>query len=469
IQDSLLFDRGSVVDGLLQPGFDFVGQPLGNATAAGRGLLAGQAFGSFGVGRNSSSQGFPGLVLSASNESINLLIRSLVSNSRAQVLSRPQIMTMNNVPASVLVGQRVPQITDFQTTTAGSTVQSVELVDTGISLGVIPRVTPDGLIIMDLEVNDSSVGDPSEGITVGVADGVPIQSPIFDDVTAITTVAARSAQTVVFGGLITSDRTETFRGVPYLSQIPVVGQLFRFDTRGNARQELIFFLTPHIVMDDEDLETLNQREAERMSWCYGDIVDNHGDPGFQCAGEDQWHSGTPVIYPHLDPTAEGLDTPGDARPSPEVLDQPRMQPETSVEESPPLIVPPRKREGEKPFLVPRDPEQDGEPFIVPPDQREEGKPFLETPPDSPGKLKPGQETAPEPGSSTRWRPPQLTKPWHQQAAVPPPRTPRRTPSPSVAPPVADPRAYRGDAGSIPRTEYPPSAPAQSYPVATMAR
>ena len=84
-----------------------------------RGLLAGQAFGAFGVGRSSASEGFPGLVLSASNESISILIRALVSKSRAQVLSRPQIMTLNNVPASVLVGQRIPQITDFQTTGDG--------------------------------------------------------------------------------------------------------------------------------------------------------------------------------------------------------------------------------------------------------------------------------------------------------------------------------------------------------------
>ncbi len=120
IQDSLLFDRSTAAGGLLNPGFDFVNSALGNADSAEslatRGLLAGQAFGAFGVGRSSASEGFPGLVLSASNESINILIRALVSKSRAQVLSRPQIMTLNNVPASVLVGQRVPQITDFQTT-----------------------------------------------------------------------------------------------------------------------------------------------------------------------------------------------------------------------------------------------------------------------------------------------------------------------------------------------------------------
>ena len=107
---------------------------------------------------------------------------------------------------------------------------------------------------MDLEANDSKAGNPADGITIGVQDGVPIQSPIYDDITAITTIAARSGQTVVFGGLITSERTDTFRGVPYLSDIPVLGHLFRFDTKSDKRQELLFFLTPHIVMEDEDIE-----------------------------------------------------------------------------------------------------------------------------------------------------------------------------------------------------------------------
>ena len=205
----------------------------------------------------------------------------------------------------MLVGQRIPQVSNFQTTSAGNTVNSVELVDVGVSLGVIPRVTPDGLIIMDLEANDSKAGDPADGIVIGAQDGVAIKSPIYDDITAITTIAARSGQTVVFGGLITAERGETFRGVPYLSDIPVLGHLFRYDTKSEGRSELVFFLTPHIVMDDEDIETLNQREADRMSWCMADVIQIHGDPGFGMGRSDTWGDGTPLIYPSLDPTAAG--------------------------------------------------------------------------------------------------------------------------------------------------------------------
>ncbi|MHB8861630.1 MAG: type II secretion system protein GspD [Pirellulaceae bacterium] len=383
IQDSLLFDRSATAGGLLDPGFNFINRQLGNAdtpeSLATRGSLAGQAFGSFAVGRSSATEGFPGLVLSAANESINILIRALARKSRVEVLSRPQIMTLNNVPASVLVGQRIPQISNFQTTSAGNTVNSVELVDVGVSLGVIPRVTPDGLIIMDLEANDSKAGNPADGITVGVQDGIPIQSPIYDDITAITTIAARSGQTVVFGGLISSERSETFRGVPFLSEIPVLGHLFRFDTKADSRSELIFFLTPHIVMDDEDIETLNQREADRMSWCLADVVQVHGDPGFGIAASDTWGAGTPMIYPSLDPTAAGMLPFEGAEPVPAPTGETILKYGPIGDPGKPFILPPDQRQEGKPFILPPDQRQEGKPFILPPAEQTEGQPFI-TPP-----------------------------------------------------------------------------------------
>ncbi|MBM4093858.1 MAG: general secretion pathway protein GspD, partial [Planctomycetes bacterium] len=391
IQDSLLFDRG-IVGTTLTPGFNFANSPLGNSgsaqSLATREMLAGQAFGAFNMGRSSASEGFPGLVLSAGSESLSVLIRALAKKSRVQILSRPQIMTMNNIPASVLIGQRVPQITDFQTTNVG-TVNSVDLIEVGVSLGVIPRVTPDGLIIMDIEARDSKVGDPSEGIPIGVQDGIAINSPIFDDITAITTIAARSGQTVVFGGLIASERTEAFRGVPYLSQIPIVGHLFRYDTKSDERRELIFFLTPHIVLGSEEIETINQRESQRMSWCLADVVNVHGDPGFAASGTDCWGQGTPVIYPHLDPTAEGAVMLDSAEPIPHpsgrsVTLPPQgrslVLPPSEGREGAPFILPPEQRTEGKPFVLPPDQHTEGEPFILPPEQRTPGKPFVEPQP-----------------------------------------------------------------------------------------
>ncbi len=444
IQDSLLFDRSAVTDGLLDPGFDFVNSPLGNAgnaaSLATRGALAGQGFGAFGVGRTSATEGFPGLVLSASNESLSILIRALVRKSRAQILSRPQIMTLNNVPASVLVGQRIPQITDFQTLNTGGTVNSIELIDVGVSLGVIPRVTPDGLIIMDIEANESKAGDPAEGITIGVSDGVPIQSPIYDDVTAITTVAARSGQTVVFGGLITRDRADTFRGVPYLAELPVVGHLFRFDTKSDTRQELIFFLTPHIVTTDEELQQINQTESERMSWCMADIVDVHGNPGFSGGPTDPWSAGTPMIYPTLDPTAEGFSMPeyGELVPTPQQLG-PGVPAGPSTSDKP-FILPPDQRSEGKPFVRPPDQREEGKPFVVPPDQQVPGKPFIETPQESRRRMQ-GARIELQEQHAAGWRAPDLRDPWSPQAMAHQGSPSRLQPVPSGGGDVPDVQGY----------------------------
>ncbi len=381
IQDSLLFDRSATAAATatsaaaLIPGFNFAGAALGNSSSAAslatRDSLAGQAVGTFGLGRTSATEGFPGLVLSGASDSINILIRALARKSRVEVLSRPQIMTLNNVPASVLVGQRIPQITDFQTTSAGNTVNSITLIDVGISLGVIPRVTPDGLIIMDIEANDSKAGDPAEGVTVGVQDGVAIQSPIYDDITAITTIAARSGQTVVFGGLITTERVDTFRGIPFLSDVPVLGHLFRYDTQSDKRQELLFFMTPHIVMDDQDVDMVNQRESERMSWCLADVMQIHGDPGFRGGHPDAWTDGTPLIYPSVDPTASGAVMPLDAEPVPAPTGEMLRKYGAPADQG-------------KPFLLPPDAREEGKPFILPPAERQEGRPFIEPMGPAPG-------------------------------------------------------------------------------------
>src|SRR5207237_896784 len=133
------------------PGFNFNNQPLGNSASdsalRNATKIGGQGVGDFGVGRTNSTLGFGGLVLSASSESVSALLRALRECRRTDVLSRPQIMTLDNQAAFIQVGQRVPQITGVNTTTIGQT-NTVTTVNTGIILGVTPRISPDGLVVM---------------------------------------------------------------------------------------------------------------------------------------------------------------------------------------------------------------------------------------------------------------------------------------------------------------------------------
>ncbi|MCA9132634.1 MAG: hypothetical protein KDA45_05755, partial [Planctomycetales bacterium] len=161
----------------------------------------------------------------------------------------------------------------------------------------------DGLIVMQVEVQNSSVGDVNSGIPVGFGPtGEVIRSPIINTTQATTTVSAYSGQTVVFAGLIAKTRTSSRTQVPILGSLPLVGAAFRFDTETERRRELMVVMTPRIIQSDEDYEILKTVETSRMSWCLADVLNIHGDVGLS-GGNGLWGPAkSPVIYPDLQPT-----------------------------------------------------------------------------------------------------------------------------------------------------------------------
>ncbi|MBX3414092.1 MAG: hypothetical protein KF708_15500 [Pirellulales bacterium] len=347
LQDSLLFDRGIVgnlattgstgttdtrnpgvdigttanqTSTTLIPGFNFNNQNLGNSGSAQsmstRENLAGQALSSFSVGRTNAELGFGGLVLSASNESINILIRALKQCQRVEVLSRPQIMTLDNQPSFIQVGERVPRVAGTTINQVGQ-VNNIELVNVGLILGVTPRISPDGNVVMEVDAERSELGRIADGIPIAVnTDGDPILSPRIRTQTAQTTISAADGQTVVLGGLIFRNHVTTTRRVPYLSSIPILGHLFRYDFEQNQRTELLIILTPHVIRNGEDAERMKQIESSRMSWCLADVERIHGECQI-CRRGDCEHcmSTTQVIYPDQDPGAEGIPVPAESIPA----------------------------------------------------------------------------------------------------------------------------------------------------------
>ena len=291
LQDGILFNRsnktaGGIInpqsgttyypDGAV-PGFNFnSGGPLGNNIyAASPATIGSQGLSNFNVGRTSSALGYGGLILSASSESVNILIRALARDRRLEVLSRPQIMTLDNQTASILVGADVPQISGTSLVQGAGAVQNVNYVPTGIILEVTPKINPDGTVIMQVspEVSQlSPVNDTNASVTISpgvVARSVQITR-------AVTTVSAQDGQTVVLGGLIQkSCETET-RKVPCLGDVPVLGHLFRYDTLVKRRTEFMIILTPHIIRSREDAEQIKAVETARMNWCLSGVEKIHG-------------------------------------------------------------------------------------------------------------------------------------------------------------------------------------------------
>ena len=303
IQDSLLFDRGTSVaanGALTGIGFPFNTGEIGNTNATFQETFAGQALSNLNVGRVNTSLGFGGLVLSAGNESVNVLLRALKDRQAVRVLSKPQIMTMENLQGRVAIGASVARIAGSTQTNFGLT-QDIEFRDVGVILEVTPRVSPDGLIILTVSAEKSSVGPEAAGTAVGVAaDGSIIRAQQVLMTEAQTTLSARSGQTVVFSGLITEEKVHAERGAPIISDLPLIGPLFKFESDTSSRQELLIIMTPTLVTDDSDLTNLNHDAVDRMHWCMSDVADVYGsiDSG---AGVEVGDA-VETVYPDADPT-----------------------------------------------------------------------------------------------------------------------------------------------------------------------
>lgn len=372
LQDSILFDR-SLLDNLItttrttnistpsgivttteeviqsatnEPGFNFNNQTLGNSGSQ-RSLstsnqVGGQGLSNFAVGRMNNELGFGGLVLSASSESISLLVRALEECKRLEVLSRPQVRTLDNQPAFIQVGQRVPRIVGSTVNQNGQS-NAITLENVGLILGVTPRISPDGAVVMEVDAERSALGPESDGIPVSIApDGSVIRSPRIDTTTAQATVSASSGETIILGGLITKKTLTVDRRVPLLSDIPLLGNFFRYDLNQQERTELLIILTPYVIRGPEDEYRLKQAEYSRMSWCICDVEELHGDVGSTINQLPNLVDppATEIVYPadanEAAPTADGAmpaDSADDWDGAGEV--EPNLQQEDRSERTPP--------------------------------------------------------------------------------------------------------------------------------------
>ncbi|MBQ3332292.1 MAG: hypothetical protein IJG83_02605 [Thermoguttaceae bacterium] len=288
LQDEIAFDRSlvtSVTNGVNSatgnPGFDLISNNtqgnnyLSNADPSD---LAGTAVSALGMGRTSTDLGYGGLVLSASSNSIQILLRALREKNRIQILSRPQIQAMDNQQAFILIGQRVPRISGT-TTSSYAVTSNVTEANVGLILLVTPRISEDGRVIMEIGAEKSSLGSDSDAIPIYTSGNQVIKSPTIDTTQVMTAVSAVDGETVMLGGLISSSKTKISRGVPLLSDIPVVGWLFRYDKADEERRELIIVMTPRIVRDRCDSERIKRIEASKMSWCLADAMAINGSMG----------------------------------------------------------------------------------------------------------------------------------------------------------------------------------------------
>lgn len=190
---------------------------------------------------------------------VNATIHALGSVAKTEILSRPSILTRSGQQAYIQVGQQVPlinssRISDVSNTTINTVVQQ----DVGIILRVTPFITQEGMVEMIVSPEISSLS----ATTVPIGNGV--NQPVIDTRVAETVVVTPSDQTIVIGGLISTQKDDTVKKIPLLGDIPIIGNAFKRTTKSDVKNELLIFLTPHVVQTPAELSTLAKVEREKM-------------------------------------------------------------------------------------------------------------------------------------------------------------------------------------------------------------
>ncbi|MEE8110846.1 MAG: secretin N-terminal domain-containing protein, partial [bacterium] len=176
-----------------------------------------------------------------------LLFRALESDTDVEILSRPSILTRDNQEAEIVVGSNVPFIVSQQAdrTDPNSVFSQIERRDIGVILRITHQITEGDFIKLSIFQEISSI-QPSTQIDVN------IQGVVLRKRSARTSILVKDGQLTAIGGLISDDVSETSTGIPILSRIPFLGQLFRFDRRSREKTNLLILLIPRVVRDKGD-------------------------------------------------------------------------------------------------------------------------------------------------------------------------------------------------------------------------
>ncbi|SFD70234.1 general secretion pathway protein D [Sulfitobacter brevis] len=198
-----------------------------------------------------------GFTLGAGANDFGILVQALSQSTHARLLSTPSVTTLDNEPATIVVGQNVP----FRTgsfATDGNTLTpftTIERKDVGITMNVKPRITGGNVVQLTIEQEISSLVDAN---VEGAADLVTNRRVIN------TTVMADNRGTVVLGGLITDDRSGGTSKVPGLGDLPVVGELFKSRNARNTQRTLFVFMRPTILRSREDVQAASSSRYNKL-------------------------------------------------------------------------------------------------------------------------------------------------------------------------------------------------------------
>jgi general secretion pathway protein D len=203
---------------------------------------------------NSSAGGFVLDIMQTGSTSISAVISALATSGNVHIVSRPVILAQNNQQARIMVGDERPFIQVSRTLPTDAAVRDevIQYRDVGTSLTITPTINADGYVNLELIQEVSNATSEEQ-----------FGAPVISTREAATQLFVRDGQTVVIGGLIDRLTTETESGIPLLKDIPWLGNLFKTSSKGTIENELFLFLTPHIIVTDEDAQAVLEDLGEK--------------------------------------------------------------------------------------------------------------------------------------------------------------------------------------------------------------
>jgi general secretion pathway protein D len=198
----------------------------------------------------------PGFSYTVTNSvgDISAVLNALSEQSLLNIISTPSVMVLDNHTAYIHVGDQVPTFDQQTETDGGRITQSVTYKDTGVKLTVRPSVNAGGLVTMDVEQSVTDVGPIDE------ATG----QRAFNERNIMSRVAVRSNESVVLGGLIRENASNSESGIPILHQLPLVGPIFGSKVNEDTRTELLVIITPRALYDESELREVSEEMRSQI-------------------------------------------------------------------------------------------------------------------------------------------------------------------------------------------------------------
>lgn len=173
-----------------------------------------------------------------SGNALNLELSAMEQDNRGRVISSPRIVTFDNQQATIEQGTEIPYVTPG----SGTSPPTVAFKKAVLGLGVTPQISPNGRISLKLDIKKDTVGE-----LVSVQGGGTV--PSIDTRNLQTNVTVKNGQTIILGGVYESISREDLRKIPFLGDLPVVGNFFKNSIKGKDRAELLIFITPYVIED----------------------------------------------------------------------------------------------------------------------------------------------------------------------------------------------------------------------------